>query len=124
MNGIIIQKGTAALCDKLTVRKKVRSTKAPTTEIEPYFNAKKGLPSLKQHFSGDDFNIHDDDFHQIPGRNLDSTDIGCVVPGWTGFNTKLVREIPQLSNIGYLPVVDNPATDLATMNTILKKKIG
>ena len=53
-----------------------------------------------------------------------STDIGCVVPGWTGFNTKLVREIPALSNIGYLPVIDNPATDLATINTILKKSVS
>ena len=133
VNGIIIQKGTPALRDKFTVSKKVRSMKAPATEIEPYFNAKKGLPSLRQHISGDDFKIHDDDFLQIPGRNLDlafvicrifSTDIGCIVPGWTGFNTKLVREIPELTNIGYLPVVDNPATDLATINTILKKSVS
>ena len=53
-----------------------------------------------------------------------STDIGCVVPGWTGFNTKLVREIPALSNIGYLPLIDNPATDMATINAILKKSVS
>ena len=90
VNGIIIQKGTPALRDKFTISKKVRSMKAPATEIEPYFNAKKGLPSLRQHISSDDFKIHDDDFLQIPGRNLDlafvicrifSTDIGCIVPG-------------------------------------------
>ena len=71
MNGIIIQKGTPALRDKFTVSKKVRSMKAPATEIEPYFNAKKGLPSLRQHISGDDFKIHDDDFLQIPGRYVE-----------------------------------------------------
>ena len=74
VNGVIIQKGTPALRDKFTVSKKVRSMKAPATEIEPYFNAKKGLPSLRQHISGDDFKVHDDDFLQIPGRNLD---LGC-----------------------------------------------
>lgn len=58
MNGIIIQKGTPTLRDKLTVSKKVRSIKAPASEIEPYFNAKKGLPSLRQHISSDDFGKH------------------------------------------------------------------
>ena len=133
VNGIIIQKGTLSHRNKLIVSKKVRTIKAPATNIEPYFSAKKGLPSLRQYVSGNDLEIHDDDFLQITGRNLDlafvicrifSTDIGCVVPGWTGFNTNLVQEIPALSNIGYLPVIDNPATDMATINAILKKSVS
>ena len=133
VNGIIIQKGIPSNREKLTVSKKIRSIKAPSTDIEPYFCSRKGIPSLGQQISRDDFEIQDDDILQIPGRNLDlafvicrifSTDIGCVVPGWTGFNTKLVREIPELANIGYLPVVDNPASDMATINAILKKSVS
>ena len=39
------------------------------------------------------------------------------------FYTKLVYEMPELANFGYLPVIDNPATDLATINAIFKKSI-
>ena len=46
VNGIIIQKGTPFHRDKLTVSKKVRSIKVPATDIEAYFSAKKGQPSL------------------------------------------------------------------------------
>lgn len=128
VNGIIIQKGTPSLRDKVTVSKRVRSIRAPINDVEAYFSTKKGHPSLRGLV--DDLQINNDNTLQIHGRNLDlafvisrvfSSEGRCIIPGWTGFNTKLTKEIPALSNIGYLPVIDNPATDLATINAILKK---
>ena len=130
VNGIIVQKGTSSLREKITVSKKVRSIRAPAMDIKAYFSIKKDYPSLRGLF--DDLEIHDDHTLQIPRRSLDlafvisrifSTHGSSTIPGWTGFNTKLVKEIPALSNIGYLPVIDNPATDLATINAILKKSV-
>ena len=101
VNGIIIQKGTSSLHEKITVSKKVRSIRAPAMDIEANFSTKKGYPSLRQLF--DDLEIHDDHTLQIPGRSLDlalvisrifSTHGSSTIPGWTRFNTKLVKEIP------------------------------
>ena len=70
---------------------------------------------------------------QLPGIRLDfayivcrivSSDVGNIIPGWTGFNSRLVTNIPDLSNIGYLPVIDSPATDMATVNAVLKRSIS
>ena len=45
-----------------------------------------------------------------------------VLPGWTGFHTILCQDdIPEVSRIGYLPVIDAPPTEYSTINTILKK---
>ena len=45
-----------------------------------------------------------------------------VLPGWTGFNTILCQEDkPEVSRIGYLPVIDAPPTEYATINTVLKR---
>jgi hypothetical protein len=37
-----------------------------------------------------------------------------VLPGWTGFNTLLCKEIPDVSQVGYLPVIDASPTEYAT----------
>ena len=43
-----------------------------------------------------------------------------VIPGWTGFNTMLYNhEIPNVSRVGYLPVIDATPTEYSTINTIL-----
>ena len=43
-----------------------------------------------------------------------------VIPGWTRFNTMLYNhEIPNVSRVGYLPVIDATPTEYSTINTIL-----
>ena len=45
-----------------------------------------------------------------------------VLPGWTGFNTLLRKDnIPNISRVGYLPVIDVSPTEYSTINTILKR---
>ena len=42
-------------------------------------------------------------------------------PGWTGFNTILRQcEIPTMSRVGYLPLVDASPTEYSTLNEVLK----
>lgn len=45
-------------------------------------------------------------------------------PSWTGFNILLhSSEIPILSKIGYLPIIDAPLTEMSTINAIMKKSM-
>lgn len=45
-----------------------------------------------------------------------------LFPNWTGFNTLLQSsEIPVLSKVGYLPIINAPPTEMSTINAILKK---
>jgi hypothetical protein len=45
--------------------------------------------------------------------------------GWTGFNTSLksFADLPPISKIGYLPVIDSSPTDLSTVYTILLRSV-
>ena len=46
----------------------------------------------------------------------------AVLPGWTGFNTLLHKDnIPNISRVGYLPVIDTSPTEYSTINMILKR---
>ena len=63
-------------------------------------------------------------------RSLDFAFILCkladhseLLPGWTGFNTSLCAVPDTYSRIGYLPVIDAPVTDMATIYTILRKSL-
>ncbi|CAB3984024.1 Hypothetical predicted protein [Paramuricea clavata] len=40
---------------------------------------------------------------------------------WTGFNTVLCKEIPDVSRVGYLPVIDASPTEYSTINAILER---
>ena len=45
-----------------------------------------------------------------------------ILPGWTGFNTILFKDdVPDVSRVGYLPVIDASPTEYSTINTILKR---
>ena len=46
-----------------------------------------------------------------------------LLPGWTGFNTSLSTVPVTYSRIGYLPVIDVPVTDMATIYTILHRSL-
>jgi hypothetical protein len=47
-----------------------------------------------------------------------------ILPGWTGFNTILSKDdigLPDVSRVGYIPVIDASPTEYSTINTILKR---
>ena len=46
-----------------------------------------------------------------------------ILPGWTGYNTKIAVNIPIVSKIGYLPVIDASPTEMSTVHTILKRSL-
>ena len=46
-----------------------------------------------------------------------------LLPGWTIFNTSLSTIPVTYSPIRYLPVIDAPVTDMATIYTILRKRL-
>jgi hypothetical protein len=50
--------------------------------------------------------------------------MGKSLPSWTGFNTQLVADIPNVTKIGYLLVIDAPVTDLATVNALLRHSVS
>jgi hypothetical protein len=59
------------------------------------------------------------DFSFVLCRSLQNE---CLFPNWTGFNILLQsKEIPILSKIGYLPIIDAPPTEMSTINAIMKK---
>ena len=127
-NGIVIKRGDPARNSKVTVIKKLRTVKVVDDDIQPYIGTKKAVPSLSQDMDTNNYKVL-----QIPGRNLDFAYIVCrlrsygngkTLPGWTGFNTQLTGNAPDTSIIGYLPVINNPATDLATVNKMLKRSVS
>lgn len=68
----------------------------------------------------------------IPALKTDLAFIVCKfdhselsrIPGWTGFNIALQRNLPlQKSAIHYLPVIEASPTEMATVNTIIKYSI-
>ena len=127
-NGIVIQRGEPARNGKVTVSKNIRTVKVVDDDIQPYISTKKGVPSLSQ-----DIDTDDNQVPQIPGTNLDfayivcrlcSFDIGKILPGWTGFNTQLTGNAPDTTIIGYLPVINSPATELSTVNEMLKRSMS
>ena len=46
----------------------------------------------------------------------------CLL-GWTGFNTLLHNDIPTMSRISYLPIIDKPITEMCTINEILRQSV-
>lgn len=127
VNGIVIKRGELAHNSKATVSKKIRTVKVPERSIQSYYNTQKGLPSLYPYNTEHDLDLHNTRHLQKTGIHLGfayilcriySTDIGDIIPGWTGFNSQLAPSAPDVSNIGYLPVIDSPAADMAKGNEI------
>ena len=112
--------------------KKHHTVKAPEINIVPYTSKVRGTISLKdQSF---DISPEEDSYHheQNMARNADfvymlarkcASESEDYLPGWMGFNTQAHKEIRCTSNIGYLPVIDAPVTDMATVNEILRSHL-
>jgi hypothetical protein len=133
-NDIMLQNGNTTLGDHVTVSKSCRTVQAPETYIAPCTNREKGTIYLRSQSS--DISIDDKGYQdeQQFARNADfvytlshkySSESGLLFPGWTGLNMQVRKEIPTVTNIGYLPVIDAPVTDLATVNnTLLKHSVS
>lgn len=46
-------------------------------------------------------------------------DEGDVKEGWTSFNQNLSEISPEITSIGYMPIIQAPAHDLDTLNTVV-----
>lgn len=134
-NGIVVQNEVVGptLREKKTVSKKNRTIPAPEANIIPYTSRDKGNISLQN----ESFDVSlDEESHRLEqtmARNVDfvyllskknASESGKTLPGWTGFNTKIYKEIPTPSTIGYLPVIDAPVTDMSTINTLLQHSVS
>ena len=131
VNGIVIQRGRdTAPAKKIFVSKKVRSVKAPEPIIQQYTSKKKGVPSLHENKSELELRVNGHVSFQEHALRMDLADFLCrvassvrgnITHGWTGFNALCTANIPEESMIGYLPVIDSPASELATVNELLKR---
>jgi hypothetical protein len=135
-NGIIIQRKSVqkqiSSSDQPSLIKKTQRTVAmPTTDIAPYSIGIKKTPkfqsveldpeSLKLNVSSDSAErAYKLDLAYVLIKHIcAATDE--VLPGWTGFNTLLCKEIPDVSRVGYLPVIDASPTEYSTINAILER---
>ena len=135
-NGIIVQNentGLNELAEKETVSKKTRTIKAPETNIIPLTSKEKGILSLhnesfelsikEESHRGQQTLARNADFLYLSQRKRASED-GEYLPGWTGFNTNIYKEVRPTATIGYLPVIDAPVTDMSTVNALLKHSVS
>ena len=136
-NGIITQKALVqkqmTSSDQPTSIKKTQHTiQMPLTDIVPYSIGVKMTPAfhsveldpeclellLKENPTITAYKL---DLAYVLVKHICSTNEE-VLPGWTGFNTMLCsNEIPDVSRIGYLPVIDASPTEYSTINTILTR---
>ena len=128
-NGIIIQRSTATESNSAKVtlkRSRRRTVDAPDKEIEIYYSGRKSGP-----VKGCDLIDLDESIPNKDARNLDMAYIisklnevkGKLMPGWTGFNTRL-SDVKPLSQIGYLPIIDASPTQMSTVYTILLRSVA
>ena len=132
-NGIIIQEGNTTLKEKTEVSKTIRTVKALETNIAPYTCREKGSPSLQRNSSNISLEVENHSHVQDSARKIDlayvlvkmtGAERGCYLPSWTGINTVINSEVRNVTKVGYLPVIDAPVTDLATVNALLQHSIS
>jgi len=128
-NGIIIQNhcitDEVLIRDKVEVSRKASTLQPPPVIIQPYILKKKSSPS----FTGisKESIFLSSPIKQVQRENAYIIAKFCaalkkvLLPSWTGFNI-LTHNQPELkSEIGYLPIIDAPVTDIETVYTILCK---
>ena len=127
-NGIITQKITGenpSAPNRMTgIKKSQRSLQVPQSDILPFTIGTRKTP----HFL--DLDRTTTTSSREKAQRLDLAYVllkmfpsdETTLPGWTGFNTILCQnDIPEVSRVGYLPVIDAPPTEYSTINTILKR---
>lgn len=130
--GIIIQRHCTEAEETEPVRgnlKRSSSLKLDPEEIEPYVLRNKVTVDLKEALNGVSI---DESIHvptQDAAKRLDLSFVLCrslqdesLLLNWTVFNTLLQeKEIPVLSKIGYLPIINASPTEMSKINAILQR---
>ena len=136
-NGVIIQRKSVQKellpAHKLPpIKKSQRTVAMPSTEIVPYSIGVRKTPEFNHiELHPESLKVNLDDSYAQTAYKLDFVYIlikhSCawktdeMLPGWTGFNTVLFKDVPNVSRVGYLPVIDAPPTEYSTINAILKR---
>lgn len=138
LGGILIQReslsSNAPVVVTQQLKKGGRTLQAPNEAIVPYSLGKKQTPNFLGTSRPSTFyeikgSLHHDhakrlDFAYFLMKLLQNT-VGTVLPGWTGFNILLRQsEIPPMSRIRYLPIIDGSASEYSTLYTSLLKSIS
>ena len=135
-NGIITQK--MAIVDEhglphsTVIKKSQRTVEVPDSVIAEYSLGTKKTPTFYPETQRDTqpMSIELRDGAGRTAYNLDLayvlTKMVCTndetpLPGWTGFNTMLHEEIPDVQRVGYLPVINASPTEYSTIMEILKR---
>ena len=137
-NGIIIQKRypdtyyiVKQPSEILPIKKKQRTVEAPVSSITPYVIGMKRTPTFDGSaldLSSMELSVENNEIVVAQKLDLAYSLIKIFAanaeepwPGWTGFNTILRQcEIPTMSRVGYLPLVDASPTKYSTLNEVLK----
>ena len=131
-NGIITQKATSAYEPTVrpqkgaTIKKTQRSVKAPHSIITPFSIGKKETPKFHKGSGTTATNAsakmaERPDLAYVLVKLIKPDQDELILPLWTGFNTLLYRDdTPDVSRVGYLPVIDGSPTQYSTINAILK----
>ena len=117
-----------------TIKKSLRSLKAPEKQLHTYILGNKESPklhsatinseletSLVTQKNSLDRSLMLDFIYTICKYYCD--ELSTILPGWTGFNTLISEKPDGISKVGYLPVVDAPVTDISTIYTILRRSV-
>ena len=118
-----------------TIKKSLRSLKAPEKQLHTYILGNKESPKLHAaainceletsvvtQKDSLDRSLMLDFMYTICKYYCD--ELPTILPGWTGFNTLISEKPDGISKVGYLPVVDVPVTDVSTIYTILRRSVG
>jgi hypothetical protein len=134
-NGIIIQKMTVKIDNGLphstVIKKSQRTVEVPNCAIAEYSLGTKKMPTFHEiHQDAQPMSIA---LRDGAGRTAYKLDLAYVLskmvcatdetplPGWTGFNTMLHEEIPDVQSVGYLPVINASPTEYSTIKEILQR---
>ena len=134
-NGIITQKMAVqnenGLPHSTVIKKSQRTVEVRACVIAEYSIGAKKTPTFHEiHQDAQPMSIALRDGAGRTAYKLDLayvlTKMVCAVdetplPGWTGFNTMLHEEIPDVQSVGYLPVINASPTEYSTIKEILKR---
>ena len=132
VNGIMFQLAAdgsvvsvSARSSELPVPKDKKTFTPQKEDIEPYILYRKKGPVMEsnpaEHTQSDGFRFSKlQDFHYALVKQLDESDE--FLPGWTAYNIKHNQPLPK-SVLHYLPIIEAPATELATISHVMKSVI-
>ncbi|XP_065646027.1 uncharacterized protein LOC136076646 isoform X2 [Hydra vulgaris] len=132
-NEIIVQPlniGPTQEKKEITVSKRPRTIQEPLSSILPYQIGKKESPKLKKLIEKINIDLVISSISIEKVKDQDRAYLLCKsqiqensFPSWTAFNIGQNKAASHVSYIGYLPVVDAPVTDIATIYTILCRSV-